>query len=154
MSSAVHSANAANAAGTVEGGTQLWSRLQHVYDTALAKGDVFKTDTDDKVYQDPALNVEFVLRVAAALNSKPKSAKPNSRQGNHLRDSVCSSLAPCIAAHAPGTHALLCVHAAAAPANRQILSCRTMRLCGSQTFQTRTCACSISSTLSRTTHWS
>ena len=154
MSSAVHSANAADAAGTVEGGTQLWSRLQHVYDTALANKDVFKTDTDDKVYQDPALNMEFVLRVAAALNSKPKFANPNSRQEDHLRVSLCSSLAPCIAAHAPRTHALLCVHAAAAPANRQILSCRTTRLCGSQIFQTRTCACSISSTLSRTTHWS
>ena len=82
MSAAVDAANAAGDASATRGSTQLWDRLQHVYDSALANGDVFKTDTDDKVFQDPALHVGFVLRVAGALNSKPKPPKSNARQGH------------------------------------------------------------------------
>jgi Ap4A phosphorylase N-terminal domain len=97
MSIAVSGSNAANTTSAAGGSAQLWDRLQHVYNTALANGDVFKTDTDDKVFQDSILNVGFVLRVAAALNSKPKAAEPNSRQGNdtlllqqcHPRNAVC-----------------------------------------------------------------
>lgn len=80
MSVAANRANVANVAGATGSSSQLWSRMQHVYDTALVNGDVFKTDTNDKVFQDPALNVGFVLRVVAALNSKPKPAKSDSRQ--------------------------------------------------------------------------
>ena len=154
MSAAVLGANATSADSTTEGGSRLWKRLRNVYDTALANGDVFKTDTDDKVYQDPALNVGFVLRVAAALNSKPKPAQPNGRQGDPLPVRVRSSLAPDITAHAQSIHALPCVHAAAAAANQQTPSCRMTRRCGSQTFQTRTCVCSTSSMSWRTTRWS
>ena len=154
MSAAVHGANATSADSVTEGGSKLWKRLQNVYDTALANGDVFKTDTDDKVYQDPALNVGFVLRVAAALNSKPKPAKPDGRQGDLLPVRVRSSLAPDTTAHAQSIHALPCVHAAAAAANQQTLSCHTTRRCGSQTFHTRTCVCSTSSMSWRTMRWS
>ncbi len=57
----------------------LWQRIVSVYHTALENGDVFKTETDDKVFVDPALDVGFVLRVAASLNSKPKPPKTSDR---------------------------------------------------------------------------
>lgn len=58
---------------------RLWQRLTSTYDKARTDGDVLKTDTDDKVFTDPALGVGFVLRVAAALNSKPKAPKQDKR---------------------------------------------------------------------------
>lgn len=59
---------------------QLWRQLDTTYHRALDGGDVFRTETDDKVFTDPLLNVGFVLRVAAALNSKP-TPKPSTNDG-------------------------------------------------------------------------
>lgn len=49
----------------------LWERLLHVYHTA---GDaLIKTDTNDEVVEDGE-GIKFVMRVAAALNKKPKAS--------------------------------------------------------------------------------
>ena len=59
----------------------IWERLTKVYNDALAaqQGGVFKTETDDKLVHDERYDVQFVLRVATALNSKPRPAGNSGR---------------------------------------------------------------------------
>ncbi|KAF6265779.1 ATP adenylyltransferase-domain-containing protein [Scenedesmus sp. NREL 46B-D3] len=64
----------------------LWSKVLQVYDAAQASGAATKADTKVHTYRDG--NVEFVLRIASALKSKPKglsgsagsAATPNKQQ--------------------------------------------------------------------------
>lgn len=82
-SAATHRGDATRMSSTgSDASRQLWRQLDATYHRALDGGDVFRTETDDKVFTDPVLNAGFVLRVAAALNSKPKP-KPATNDGRY-----------------------------------------------------------------------
>ena len=49
----------------------LWQRIQPVYQQALELGALYKTDSSDELIKDGG--VEFVVRVAASLQDKPKT---------------------------------------------------------------------------------
>jgi len=61
--------------------TTLWQRVNATYDTALQSGAISKTETNDEIVRDQQLGVPFVLRVAAALRSKPRPAAPKGGGG-------------------------------------------------------------------------
>lgn len=60
----------ANTAETYKATHPLWQHVLEVYDKAQQTGAATKTDTKVEVLADS--NVEFVLRLASALKSKPK----------------------------------------------------------------------------------
>lgn len=51
----------------------LWDKITEVYERAYASGVAYKTDTNTEILKDPEYDIEFVLRIAAALRDKPKS---------------------------------------------------------------------------------
>lgn len=68
---------------TASSSRSLWEDISDVYERARASGAAYKTDTSTEILRDPHYDVDFVLRVAAALRDKPKP--PKDRQGAPLR---------------------------------------------------------------------
>ncbi len=50
--------------------SDLWQRLEAVYEAAVASGAVVKTDSTDEYMEDGG--IEFVVRIAASLREKAK----------------------------------------------------------------------------------
>ena len=57
----------------VQTSSNLWQRLESVYEAAVASGALFKTDSTDQFIEDGG--IEFVVRVAALLREKAKTKK-------------------------------------------------------------------------------
>ena len=52
-----------------------WKAVTETYERARHKGAAYQTDTSVQLLRDPSHDIEFVLRVAAALRDKPKPPK-------------------------------------------------------------------------------
>ena len=53
----------------------IWKNITEAYERARAMGAAYKTDTNLQLLRDPSYDIQFVLRVAAALRDKPKPSK-------------------------------------------------------------------------------
>jgi len=60
---------------------ELWKRIVEVYNRAQSTGACSKTDTKVELLPDPSTGIEFVVRVATALKSKPKGP-PKEAEGS------------------------------------------------------------------------
>ena len=60
----------------------IWTKITEVYERARAMGAAYKTDTNVQLLRDPTYDIQFVLRVAAALRDKPRPPKGRSAPCN------------------------------------------------------------------------
>ena len=82
-------------AATQSMGTDLWQRLVHVYDGALASGALFKTESTDQFM--PAGGIEFIVRVAGSLREKAKQKQ--SKTCAAAGSCHCTAASECSATH-------------------------------------------------------
>lgn len=82
----------------------IWPELTACYDLALKTGAIKKTETDDELFRDPLLNVDFVLRTAGALRLKSSAAKNGSRSDDNPFLNPEKAL---LVGHLSATHSLL-----------------------------------------------
>lgn len=59
-----------------------WPAIRDRYDAALQTGAITRTETENELFRDPALDVLFVLRVASALRRKPASTSGTGEDSN------------------------------------------------------------------------